>query len=206
MNEERRPNEARLKDTYGERFPRAFDEETAVEDKLQELNKLFGEKDKTLRAWAYFQASLALRFYGENLKHSDCRKAVDYLRKAMEPPFSEWPEANLNLAVALSKLDRTKESLDHYEKATMYFRAGGADPEKHHEDAALLGKIWLFRAYERAKLEEPADLIKARSEFEKGMETLKRHPGDATCRRWLAFADEVEVELRTAERLQGLSG
>ena len=36
-----------------------------MEDKLQELNKLFVEKDKTLRDWAYFQESLPLRFYWE---------------------------------------------------------------------------------------------------------------------------------------------
>lgn len=184
---------------YGIEFPAILSERNTP-GRRKDLEKLFHHSDPELVAWAYFEASLYFRFYTEDFVRDECRKAVQYLEAALKH-FREWPEAHLNLGVALSKLGKVEESVLHYEKATQYFQMAGANPDKHDQDAMLLGKIWLFRAHERLKLKTREAVAIARVELDKALDTLREHDTHAEYARWSAVAEQVDVELKAAERL-----
>ena len=176
----------------------------------EEAKEFFSDPSQDVRAVAYFVAATTCRItIAEGRTPEECRQAAEYLKEALGL-FPRWPEAHLNRGVALSELGEHDKMLDHYEKATNFFGIAGADPTKHPTDAALLGKIYLFRAHGRLRLAredeslKKADIVKARWEFEKGTEILGRHPESEACRRWLNLADEIEVDLRTAETIHGL--
>lgn len=177
-----------------------------TEDQIKEAaSPLFKHADEELRAFAYFQAGMACAITEKaGWTEKSCRECVEYLEKALEL-FPRWPQAHMNIGVALSKIGDIEKTLHHYERAMDYYLVSEVNYYRNAKDAALIGRLWLFLANTRLQLNHKESLVKARVEFEKGKEILLRHRDDDLCLRWLKFADQVEVKLSSAERIQGVA-
>ncbi len=171
----------------------------------ERLETLLGGQDKSVAASAHYVASMALKFSGPSWTPGDCQKVVCHLGETLKR-FPEWPEAHFNLAIALSKLERTANSLFHYQRAIECFRADGCHPKAYPRDAELIGKIWLFQALGRMCLRDAQDIIQARLELGEGRRILRHHSDNQRCQFWLDYADDLEKRLGPLERLHGLSG